>query len=76
MEELADGVVDFLNANIYLLGQDIAKHFQSNTILELNRLLDKLIEDLVNFNIDDSNFPYLGDRLQILKQGIGSRPNI
>jgi predicted nucleotidyltransferase len=76
VEELADGVVDFINANIYLLGQDIAKHFQPNTILELNTILDKLIEDLADFNIDDANFPYLGDRLQILKQGIGSRPNI
>jgi predicted nucleotidyltransferase len=42
-EELANEVVDFLDANIYLLGRDIYKILQAKTLVELNILLDKLI---------------------------------
>ncbi len=66
-EELANGVVDFSDADIYLLGRDIYKMLQEGTLLELNILLDKLIE---HFDVDESNS--FGYRLKILKGGISS----
>jgi predicted nucleotidyltransferase len=66
-EELANEVVDFLNANIYLLGRDIHEILQAKTLLELNILLDKLI---TNLNGDQSES--LGYKLKILHRGINS----
>ncbi|MFN8906171.1 MAG: hypothetical protein ACK5X7_15510, partial [Pseudanabaena sp.] len=39
VEELSSGNVDFLDANIYLLGQDICRMLQDKTLIELNKLL-------------------------------------
>jgi Uncharacterized protein conserved in bacteria len=65
VDELAGGVIDFLDANIYLLGQDINRILQEKTRVELNLLLDKLIESL------DTDQPgTLGYRLKVLQQGI------
>lgn len=65
VEELANGVVEFLDANIYLLGQDIYKILQEKTLFELNILLDKLIK---NLNVDQPGS--LGYRLKVLQAGI------
>ncbi|MBD2102536.1 hypothetical protein [Leptolyngbya sp. FACHB-261] len=65
--ELADGVVDFLDANIYLLGQDIYKILQGKTLAELNLLLDRLIGDL---DIDEPGT--LDYKLKVLQEGINS----
>ncbi|WP_218653151.1 nucleotidyl transferase AbiEii/AbiGii toxin family protein [Nostoc sp. TCL26-01] len=64
-EELADGVVEFLDANIYLLGQDIYRIVQEKTLFELNILLDKLIKSL---NVDQPGS--FGYRLKVLQAGI------
>jgi predicted nucleotidyltransferase len=66
-EELADGVVEFLDANIYLLGQDIYKILQDKTLTELDSLLNRLIESL---DADESES--LGYRLKVLQTGIRS----
>lgn len=63
--ELADGIVEFMDANIYLLGQDIYKLLQKKTLIELNKLLDKLIESL---DIDQPKT--LGYMLNVLRKGI------
>lgn len=65
-EELAEGIIDFMDANVYLLGQDIYKILQKRTLIELNSLLDELITSL-----DDEPMS-LGYRLKILKQGINA----
>lgn len=65
-EELADGVIELLDANIYLLGQDIYKILQSKTLLELNLLLNKLLDKF------DDEPGTLGYKLEILKKGISS----
>jgi predicted nucleotidyltransferase len=44
--ELADGVVEFLDANIYLLGQDIFKILQDKTLTKFDLSLSSLIERL------------------------------
>ncbi|SKB12945.1 conserved hypothetical protein [Planktothrix sp. PCC 11201] len=67
VDELAGGVIDFLDANIYLLGQDINRILQEKTRVELNLLLDKLIESL---EVDQPGT--LGYRLKVLQQGIRS----
>ena len=65
--ELADGAVEFLDANIYLLGQDIYKIFQDKTLTELDSLLSRLIERL------DADEPEsLGYKLKVLQTGIRS----
>lgn len=66
-KELADGVVDWSDASIYLLGQDIARIFQKQTLSDLNVLLDELIN---NFDVENSQS--LGHKLKILKKGIDS----
>lgn len=66
-EELADGVLEYLDANIYLLGQDIYKIFQGETLTKLDSLLNKLIESL---DADDPES--LGYRLKVLQRGIYS----
>jgi hypothetical protein len=67
VEELADGVVKFLDANIYLLGQDIYKILQDKTLVELNSLLNVLIERL-----GDDKPESLGYKLKVLQTGICS----
>lgn len=66
-EELADGVVEFLDANIYLLGQDIYKILQDKTLVELDSLLNVLIESL-----GDDKSKSLGYKLKVLQTGICS----
>ena len=66
-EELSSGAVEFLDANIYLLGQDIYRMLQDTTLVELNKLLQKMIE---KFDSDEErSFGYM---LKILQEGINS----
>lgn len=65
--ELADGVVDFLDANIYLLGQDIHNILQARTLSALDALLSTLIESLDANRTRSSAY-----RLNVLQQGIRS----
>jgi hypothetical protein len=65
--ELSDGTVEFLDAHIYLLGQDIHQILRPSTLYELNILLSKLMNKL-------GDYPRtLGYRLSILAAGIQSR---
>ena len=65
--ELSSGNVDFLDANIYLLGQDIYRMLQDKTLIELNKLLGKMIE---KFDCDEErSFGYM---LKVLQKGIFS----
>lgn len=66
-EELADGAVDFLDANIYLLGQDICKILQEKTLTEFSLLLSRLIE-----SVDSDESGSLSYRLKVLQKGIWS----
>lgn len=66
-EELADGVVEFLDANIYLLGRDIYKILQNKTLTELDSLLNSLIERLGADKPES-----LGFKLKVLQTGIRS----
>jgi predicted nucleotidyltransferase len=66
-EELADGAVDFLDANIYLLGQDICKILQEKTLVEFSSLLSRLIE-----SVDSDESGSLSYRLKVLQEGICS----
>ena len=67
-EELADGSVEFLDANIYLLGQDIYKMLKDKTLTELDLLLNRWIERL------EANDPEsLGYQLTVLQAGIRSK---
>ena len=66
-EELSSGAVEFLDANIYLLGQDIYRMLQNATLVELNKLLQKMIK---KFDSDEErSFGYM---LKILQEGIKS----
>jgi predicted nucleotidyltransferase len=65
--ELSDGTVDFLDAHIYLLGQDIHQILRPSTLYELNILLPKLMNKL------GDQPRTLGYRLSILTAGIKSR---
>ena len=67
VEELADGAVDFLDANIYLLGQDICKILQEKTLTEFSSLLSRLIE-----SVDSDESGSLSYRLKVLQKGIWS----
>ena len=71
VEELSSGDVDFSDANIYLLGQDICKMLQDKTLIELNKLLGKMIK---KFDYDEKrSFGYM---LKVLQKGINSiNPN-
>lgn len=65
--ELSSGNVDFLDANIYLLGQDIYRMLQDKTLIELNKLLEKMIK---KFDYDEErSFGYM---LKVLQKGIYS----
>jgi predicted nucleotidyltransferase len=66
-EELADGTVDFLDANVYLLGQDICKILQEKTLTEFSSLLSRLIE-----SVDSDESGSLSYRLKVLQTGIWS----
>ena len=67
VEELSSGAVEFLDANIYLLGQDIYRMLQDTTLVELNKLLQKIIK---KFDSDEErSFGYM---LKILQEGINS----
>lgn len=66
-EELATGIVEFLDASIYLLGQDIYKILEDKTLLELNLLLDRLIERF--YTDEPESFGY---KLKVLQAGIRS----
>ncbi|TYQ29512.1 hypothetical protein PseudUWO311_01035 [Pseudanabaena sp. UWO311] len=66
-EELSSGDVDFLDANIYLLGQDIYRMLQDKTMVELNKLLEEMIK---KFDYaEERSFGYM---LQVLHKGIFS----
>lgn len=65
-EELANEVVDFLDANIYLLGRDIYKMLEEKTLHELNIQLNKLINSL------GDKPQSLGYKLNILSRGINN----
>jgi len=65
-EELANEVVDFLDANIYLLGRDIYKMLEEKTLYELNIQLNKLIDSL------GDEPQSLGYKLNILSRGINN----
>jgi len=67
LEELDNGVVDFLDASIYLLGQDIGKILQEKTLVELSSLLSRLIEKKDSDEVDS-----LGYRLNVLYKGLCS----
>ena len=71
VEELSSGDVDFSDANIYLLGQDICRMLQDKTLIELNKLLGKMIK---KFDYDEErSFGYM---LKVLQKGINSiNPN-
>ena len=71
VEELSSGDVDFSDANIYLLGQDICRMLQDKTLIELNKLLEKMIK---KFDYDEErSFGYM---LKVLQKGINSiNPN-
>ncbi|PZO45145.1 MAG: hypothetical protein DCF19_01245 [Pseudanabaena frigida] len=66
-EELSSGDVDFSDANIYLLGQDICRMLQDKTLIELNKLLGKMIE-----KFDYAEERSLGYMLRVLHKGISS----
>ncbi|MCA6574932.1 MAG: hypothetical protein IM537_18840 [Pseudanabaena sp. M57BS1SP1A06MG] len=67
VEELSSGDVDFYDANIYLLGQDIRRMLQDKTLIELNKLLGKMIK---KFDYDEErSFGYM---LKVLQKGINS----
>jgi predicted nucleotidyltransferase len=67
VEELSSGNVEFLDANIYLLGQDICRMLQAKTLIELNKLLGKMIK---KFDYDEErSFGYM---LKVLQEGIYS----
>ncbi len=64
-EQLSSGKVKFLDASIYLLGQDIFERLQEKTLVELNRLLEKMID---KFDSDEEkSFGYM---LKVLQTGI------
>lgn len=67
VEELAGGEVDFLDANIYLLGRDIYKILHEKTLVELSSLLSRLIE-----SVDSDESGSLSYRLKVLQRGIRS----
>jgi predicted nucleotidyltransferase len=68
VEELSSGNVDFLDANIYLLGQDIYRMLQDKTLIELNKLLGKMIK-----KFDYAEGRSFGYMLKVLQEGINSK---
>ena len=67
-EELAEGKLQYLDANIYLLGRDIRSMFQDETIAKLNEVLDRLTH-----HSEEAAFDSPIQRLKILYRGINSQ---
>jgi len=67
VEELSSGYVEFLDANIYLLGQDIYRMLQDKTLIELNKLLGKMIKKFDH--AEDRSFGYM---LKVLQKSLNS----
>ena len=67
-EELGSGRVDYLDANIYLLGRDICKIFQKQTLSALNMLLNEMIQKFS----DEEDSRSFGHKLNVLQKGINS----
>lgn len=68
VEELSNGELEYLDAAIYLLGQDIHKIFRDTTLNQLNALLKKLIpnsEDEAEYEPDPPEH-----RLRVLYKAI------
>lgn len=65
-EELSSGEIEYLDAAIYLLAQDIRRIFRDETILELDEILNQLAEQMSE--ISES----LKRQLEILRKGINS----
>jgi len=66
-DELINESVKLQDASIYLLGQDIFRRLQEKTLVELNRLLEKMID---KFDSDEERS--LGYMLKVLHSGINS----
>ena len=66
--ELAEGSIDFLDGNVYLLGQDIHKILQAETLDSLKKLLSRLIETLATKKVGT-----LRHRLKVLQAGMCSK---
>lgn len=66
-DELINELVKLQDASIYLLGQDIFRRLQEKTLVELNRLLEKMID---KFDSDEERS--LGYMLKVLHSGINS----
>lgn len=69
-EELGSGKVDYIDANIYLLGRDIGKNFQEKTVNALNKLLNEMTQ---RFS-DEEDSRSFGHNLKILQKGINANP--
>ncbi|HAA33345.1 MAG TPA: hypothetical protein DCE56_43515 [Cyanobacteria bacterium UBA8553] len=65
IDEIANGDIEYLDAPIYLLGQDIRRIFRDETVSQLNSLLEQLVPDSED-DVDDS--PEY--RLIVLQRGI------
>jgi predicted nucleotidyltransferase len=65
IDELVNGDIEYIDAPIYLLGQDIRKIFRDETVNQLNSLLEQLVPDSED-EVDDS--PEY--RLKVLQRGI------
>lgn len=63
-QELAEGQIEYLDAAIYLLGQDIRKIFRDETIIQINVILEQLTDDP-----DDDASDFV-KRLKLLQRGI------
>jgi predicted nucleotidyltransferase len=66
-QELAEGQVEYLDAAIYLLGQDIRKIFLDETITQINVILEQLTD-----NPDDEASDFV-KRLKVLQGGINMK---
>lgn len=64
LNELANGDIEYVDAAIYILGQDIRKIFHNETVKQLNFRLEQLIPQLEE-DIDEKTA-----RLQVLYRGI------
>ena len=67
-DELADGTIEFLDAPAYLLGQDIRKIFQPETLANLDELLKLILHD--SGENDDAQESTLLIRLKLLQKGM------
>jgi predicted nucleotidyltransferase len=65
IDELVNGDIEYIDAPIYLVGQDIRKIFRDETVNQLNSLLEQLVPNSED-EVDDS--PEY--RLKVLQRGI------